>query len=84
MHCRPIYMQNFNVQIKQLERSSAVKQTLTDVYGAECVRLQSEVKRLSRADVTTDSEDSQHHHHQQQQQQQPLAGADVQKISQVL
>ena len=83
------------MQVQKLEHSSAVKQALVDVYSAECARLQSEVKRLSVADVATSSEDSQHHHHQyqyQQQQQQrstPLVSRDstaavnIQKISQV-
>ena len=65
-----------------------MKQALIDVYSAECARLQSEVKRLSVADVASGSEDVNHRHHRQQQQQQQAspvssAAADVQKISQV-
>ena len=83
------------MQVHRLEQSSAVKQALVDVYSAECARLQSEVKRLSVADVVTSTEGSQHlhrHHRQKQQQQQqssPVvsrdssAAADIQKMSQV-
>ena len=63
-----------------------MKQALVDVYGAECARLQSEVKRLSAADVATGSEDAQHPQQQQQQQQQSRDSAvatNIQKLSQV-
>lgn len=76
-------------QVQRLEQSSAVKQALVDVYTAECVRLQAEVKRLSITDATTSSE-HQHHRYQQQQQSAPVvsqdsvATANIQKISQVL
>jgi len=76
------------VQVQRLEHSSAVKQALLDVYSAECVRLQSELKRLSTADVATGSDHYQSHH-QRRQPSSPLmsrdsaATANVQKISQV-
>ena len=62
-----------------------MKQALVDVYGAECGRLQSEVKRLSAADVATGSEDAQHPQQQQQQQQSrdSAVATNIQKLSQV-
>ena len=57
-----------------------MKQALVDVYGAECARLQGEVKRLSAADVATGSEDAQH---PQQQSRDSAAVNSIQKLSQV-